>query len=81
MRVIPKSSAIKEKIRARLLQSMLFCHLDETSLNIVIDAMEDKQFSAGATIITQGESGHELYVVEEGTLACFKLFVSYIYTQ
>jgi len=38
--------------------------------------MDSKNFNPGDSVITQGEEGNELYVVEEGTLACFKLFVS-----
>ena len=40
--------------------------LGEEELNIVIDAMEDKRFSAGVTVITEGEAGSVLFVVEEG---------------
>ena len=50
--------------------------LDEKDMDIVIDAMDEKKLSAGDTIITQGEKGDELYVVEEGQLDCYKLFVS-----
>ena len=38
--------------------------------------MDSKTFNPGDSVITQGEEGNELYVVEEGTVACFKLFVS-----
>jgi hypothetical protein len=44
-------------------------------LEIVIDAMDSKIFGFGASVINQGDEGHELYVVEEGSLSCFKLFV------
>jgi len=35
-------------------------------------------FSQGETIITQGESGDVLYVIEKGELDCYKTFVNHI---
>ena len=40
--------------------------LDEDELEVVIDAMDEKRVTNGATVITEGENGDELYVVEEG---------------
>jgi cAMP-dependent protein kinase regulator len=54
----------------------MFSPLDDAQLEIVIDAMDSKKYNPGDSVITQGEEGSELYVVEEGTLSCFKLFVS-----
>lgn len=34
--------------------------------------MEEKKFKAGETIIKQGDDGDELYVVDNGSLDCFK---------
>jgi cAMP-dependent protein kinase regulator len=42
----------------------MFKALGEEELNIVIDAMEEKKFNTGATVITEGEAGSVLYVVE-----------------
>ena len=36
--------------------------------------MEEKRFQAGDKVIEQGEDGKELFVVESGTLSCFRLF-------
>ena len=49
--------------------------LDENDMDIVIDAMDEKKVAPGVAVINQGEKGDELYVVEEGELDCFKLFV------
>ena len=54
----------------------MFGPFDDAQLEIVIDAMDSKKYNPGDSVITQGEEGAELYVVEEGTLSCFKLFVS-----
>jgi CRP-like cAMP-binding protein len=32
--------------------------------------MEEKQFGEGSTVITQGENGDHLFVVDEGELSC-----------
>jgi CRP-like cAMP-binding protein len=44
---------------------------------VVIDAMDQQFFKPDDTVIAQGESGNDLFVVEEGSLACSKIFVSY----
>ncbi len=48
--------------------------LDEQEMSVVISAMDERKVSAGENVIVEGESGNELYVVEEGTLECYKLF-------
>lgn len=52
----------------------MFSALDEKERRIVVDAMEERRAVAGEAIITQGEEGDNLYVVENGVLSCFKLF-------
>ena len=64
------------RIRSRLLQAFMFSALDEKEIEVVIDALDEKKAAAGSDVIVQGESGNELYVVEEGQLDCFKTFVS-----
>jgi len=71
-RVIEKSQDIKEKIRARLGQAFMFSGLDESEMTVVIDAMDEVKHKAGATVIKEGDSGDELYVVESGHLDCYK---------
>ena len=73
-RVVEKSEATTEKIRARLNMSFLFSSLNESEFKIVVDAMEEKRFQAGENVIVQGEDGYELFVVESGTQSCFRLF-------
>jgi len=73
-RVIKKTEEQTQKIKARILQSFLFCNLDAADLEIVINAMDERECLAGETIIDQGESGDTLFVVESGQLDCFKKF-------
>lgn len=52
----------------------MFKALAAEEIAIVIDAMEEVRYAAGATVITQEEPGNVLYVVEEGQLDCYKKF-------
>ena len=46
--------------------AFMFKALGEEELTIVINAMEEKKFDAGETVITEGEAGSLLFVVDEG---------------
>ncbi len=70
--VVPKSDDVKNKIKQRLQMAFMFKALGDAELSIVIDAMEEKKFDAGVTVITEGEAGSVLFVVEEGQLDCSK---------
>lgn len=42
----------------------MFMYLDEEDLDVVINAMDEKKVKAGDTVITEGEKGDVLYLVE-----------------
>ena len=63
---MPKAQEVKNTIRDRLHTAIIFKALNDDELNVVIDAMEEKKFDAGATIITEGEAGSVLYLIGEG---------------
>ena len=73
-RVIEKTDEQISKIKARIVSSFLFSNLEQNELEIVIGAMDEKHYKPGDNVITQGESGDCLYVVEEGNLDCTKHF-------
>ena len=50
----------------------MFKALGEEEIAIVVDAMEEKRFGANETVIVEGEPGQVLYVLEEGSLDCYK---------
>lgn len=52
----------------------MFSALDESELRIVIDAIEEVKGGEGEAIITEGEQGDCMYVLESGELDCTKLF-------
>jgi len=71
--VVPKTPEQKSRIKLRLGQSFMFSALDEKEQEIVIDAMQEKIFPVGSVIIEQGDPhGDMLYVVDSGSLDCYK---------
>ena len=52
----------------------MFSALDEGELKIVVDAIEEVRGAAGEHIIVEGDQGDCMYVLEEGSLDCTKVF-------
>ena len=73
-RVIPKSKEQIERIKEKCMQSFLFNSLEDKELKTVLDSFEEKKYKAGQNVITQGEEGDVLYLVESGELTCEKSF-------
>ncbi len=71
-KVVPKTKNQIDNILKKVNQSFMFSNLDEKDLKTVIDAFEEKRFQKGDTIINQGDSGDVLYLIESGTLDCFR---------
>ena len=73
-RVIPKTEEQKNRIKEKCMQSFIFNSLDDKELKTVIDSFEEKIYKAGQNVITQGEEGDVLYLVDNGELDCEKVF-------
>ena len=73
-RVIPKTEEQKERIKEKCMQSFIFNSLEDKELKTVIDSFEEKNYKAGQNVITQGEEGDVLYLVDSGELDCEKVF-------
>eukprot|EP01017_Pseudomicrothorax_dubius_P013268 TRINITY_DN1577_c0_g1_i1.p1 TRINITY_DN1577_c0_g1~~TRINITY_DN1577_c0_g1_i1.p1 ORF type:complete len:351 (-),score=142.75 TRINITY_DN1577_c0_g1_i1:143-1195(-) len=71
-RVIAKNEDQKLRILNRLSQAFMFSALDDNEKEIIILAMEEKKFRQGDKVIVQGDDGDDLYVVDSGTLSCFR---------
>ena len=69
-----KSPEQKKTLYSKLEKSFLFSHLADKEKNILVDAMQEKEYNAKDTVIQQGDDGFELYVVGEGELECFRKF-------
>ena len=71
---IHKTNEQINRIKGKIISSFIFSSLDKKEIEIVIDAMEEKKFKIDEKVITQGEVGDCLYIVETGSLSCFKIF-------
>ncbi|PHJ15190.1 camp-dependent protein kinase regulatory [Cystoisospora suis] len=71
--VYEKTEEQKGRLENILRQSFLFRNLDEQDLATVINAMQEKKIEPDTTLITEGDDGECLYVVESGELECKKL--------
>eukprot|EP00746_Dinoflagellata_sp_MGD_P166233 gnl/MRDRNA2_/MRDRNA2_95986_c0_seq1.p1 gnl/MRDRNA2_/MRDRNA2_95986_c0~~gnl/MRDRNA2_/MRDRNA2_95986_c0_seq1.p1 ORF type:complete len:390 (-),score=140.98 gnl/MRDRNA2_/MRDRNA2_95986_c0_seq1:144-1313(-) len=72
--VYEKTDEQKERLTKVLGKSFLFAALAKKELDIVINAMEEKKLEPGTRIIHQDGDGDCLYVVESGSVECFKRF-------
>ena len=52
----------------------MFNALEESELSVVIDAIEEVKAVPGTEVITQGDAGDCMYVLESGSLECTKIF-------
>jgi len=69
----PKSDEQQARLRKTLNASFIFSVIPEKDLDIIIGAMQEKIFAPGDRIITEGEDGFDLFVIEEGCPECKKL--------
>ncbi|KAK3277079.1 hypothetical protein CYMTET_14881 [Cymbomonas tetramitiformis] len=70
-KVVPKDEASKERVKASLKDSIIFGSLDEEQCHEVIDAVEEKSYAPGETIINQGEEGDFFFIVDQGSAQAF----------
>ena len=73
-RVINKTEEQIARIKDKCMQSFIFNSLESKELKTVIDSFEEKKYKAGEAVITQGEEGDVLYLVDSGELDCEKVF-------
>ena len=52
----------------------MFNALDQNELNIVLDAIEEVRVQADQPVITEGDQGDCMYVLDKGSLDCTKIF-------
>ena len=68
-----KSAEVKEQLKTKLLQAFMFNALDQNELNIVLDAIEEVRVQADQPVITEGDQGDCMYVLNTGALKCTKV--------
>lgn len=73
-KIVPKEDEEKRKIKDLIKNIFMFKHLEEKEMDIIINAMETKNFENDDCVIKQGDDGNELYIVSSGLLKCTKKF-------
>ena len=73
LKTVPKSTETKLLIRGLIRHSILFQNVDYQDEEALISAMEEKLTSENETIITEGEDGDALFIVESGEYECWKV--------
>lgn len=79
-KVIKKSPSQLKRLSDVTSKSFVFNNLDENELNTVIDAIDERRFNAGEIVISEGENGDLLYIVEKGELDCSKKSLGFLKT-
>lgn len=72
--VIAKTPQQAAQIRAILKMSFMFNGLDEHDLDVIIKAMQQRNYAPNEQVIRQGDDGAELFIVGSGKLKCEKVF-------
>ena len=72
-KVIAKDASAKEEIKKLIEKSILFQSLNKEDIGIVIDAMEEVHAEPEQAIITEGERGDTLFIIDEGEFDCYKV--------
>ncbi|XP_044760116.1 cGMP-dependent protein kinase, isozyme 2 forms cD4/T1/T3A/T3B isoform X2 [Coccinella septempunctata] len=68
IRKVPKSNASKDLIREAILDNDFMKNLEMTQIKEIVDCMYPEAYKAGSIIITEGDVGSIVYVLEEGTV-------------
>jgi cAMP-dependent protein kinase regulator len=72
--VINKTEEQRDRILAKVTKSFMFNTLDEAEINTIVLAFVERKFNTGDSVITQGQQGDVLFLIESGTLDCYKTF-------
>mmetsp|Transcript_9822 Transcript_9822/g.29399 ORF Transcript_9822/g.29399 Transcript_9822/m.29399 type:complete len:401 (+) Transcript_9822:70-1272(+) len=69
----PKTDEQKERLNETLQKSFMFSELEEQDMETILMAMKEVAFESGKKVITEGENGDYLFVIEKGSLDCIKV--------
>merc|ERR1712007_60660 len=68
----PKTDEQKARLNSTLMNNFMFSELEPQDMETILMAMNEKVFEAGTKVIKEGEDGDYLFVIESGSLNCFK---------
>lgn len=72
--VIHKTPEQEHAIRSILQMNFMFNTLEDHDLDVIIKAMEQRNYAQNQQVIKQGDDGEELFIVASGKLKCEKVF-------
>lgn len=67
-----KSEAQTANLKRILSSSFLFSALEDKDMGVIVLAMKDESYEPGARILTEGDDGDFLFVIEDGSPECKK---------
>ena len=70
--LVEKSAEERDRILEVLQDQTLFRHLDDEQRQFIVGAMFVKEYAADDVIIQQGDDGDNFYIIDKGTVDCFK---------
>lgn len=70
----PKTPDQMKRLEDAISDAFLFRKLDNKKRTAVLGAMKEVHFGANEPVIVQGDDGDYFYIVDSGTLDCFKRF-------
>jgi cAMP-dependent protein kinase regulator len=70
--VHPKTEEQKQRILGVITSSFLFATLEQASLDIIVNAMLEKEVAPDTRVIQEGDDGDVMYVIEKGAIECLK---------
>ena len=59
-------------LKAFLVETPFFGGLSDASLDLLVSMLVERRFDTGATIVTEGEPGHAMFIVHSGELVVSK---------
>jgi len=68
----PKTDEQKERLNQTLQKSFMFNQLEPQDMETILMACKEATFQADQKVITEGEDGDFLFVIEKGSLDCIK---------
>mmetsp|Transcript_12713 Transcript_12713/g.35154 ORF Transcript_12713/g.35154 Transcript_12713/m.35154 type:complete len:409 (-) Transcript_12713:85-1311(-) len=68
-----KTDDQKERLNQTLQKSFMFSELEPQDMETILMAMKEVTFDSGKKVITEGEDGDYLFVIEKGSLDCIKM--------
>ena len=72
--LVPKGPEVEERLIKCFQSVIFFSGVGPKTLKLLIETLTEVTVAAGETVINQGDEGKTFYIVESGTLECYRAF-------